>query len=156
MFAHPKRRGRIWQQGHFGQYRSDDDGENWIEVGHGLPGEFGFASAIDPSDPDVCYYVPLDSDQSRMPRGGSLGVYRTADAGATWERLSAGLPQSGFHQGIFRQALGQDGGDPLGLYMGSSGGQLYGSNDAGQSWTLIRSNLAPITAVRAWQLDDTD
>ena len=73
MFTHPKQRGRIWQQNHFGQYRSDDDGETWIDVGQDLPGEFGFASAIDPSDPDVCYYIPLDSDQSRMPRGGSLG-----------------------------------------------------------------------------------
>ncbi|MXX48690.1 MAG: exo-alpha-sialidase [Chloroflexi bacterium] len=153
MFAHPKQRGRIWQQNHFGQYRSDDDGETWIDVGQGLPGEFGFASAIDPGDPDVCYYIPLDSDQSRMPRDGALAVFRTADAGETWERLSSGLPQSGFHQGIFRQALGQDGGDPLGLYMGSSGGQLYASNNGGESWTLIRSNLAPVTAVRAWQLD---
>ena len=153
LFAHPKRRGRLWQQGHFGQYRSDDDGETWIEVGQGLPGEFGFATAIDPGDPDVCYYIPLDSDQSRMPRDGSLGVYRTRDAGATWERLSAGLPQSGFHQGIFRQALGQDGGDPLGLYMGSSGGELYGSIDGGEHWSVLREHLAPITAVRAWRMD---
>ena len=153
MFAHPKQRGRLWQQGHFGQYRSDDDGETWIEVGQDLPGGFGFAMTIDPIDPDVCYFIPLDSDQSRMPRDGSLAVYRTADAGETWERLATGLPQSGFHQAIFRQAFGQDGADPLGLYMGSSGGELYASNDAGESWCLIRSHLAPITAVRAWQVE---
>ena len=153
LHAHPAQRGRLWQQGHFGQYRSDDDGQTWVDIGRDLPGIFGFATAIDPGDPDTCYYIPLDSDQSRMPRDGALAVYRTRDAGETWDRLSTGLPQSGFHQGIFRQALGQDGGDPLGLYMGSSGGELYASIDAGESWSLIRSHLAPVTAVRAWRMD---
>lgn len=153
LHAHPLQRGRLWQQGHFGQYRSDDDGRTWINVGEDLPGIFGFATAIDPADPDVCYYIPLDTDQSRMPRDGALGVYRTRDAGETWDRLTAGLPQTDFHQGIFRQALGQDGGDPLGLYMGSSGGELYASIDAGESWSQIRNHLAPITAVRAWQVE---
>ena len=91
-----------------------------------------------------------------MPYGASLAVYRTRDAGDTWERLSAGLPQSGFFQTVYRHALGQDGCDPLGLYFGSSGGELYGSIDAGDSWTLLRQHLAPITAVRAWPLGDTE
>lgn len=151
LHAHPSRRGRLWQQGHFGQYRSDDDGETWVDIGADLPGIFGFATAIDPNDPDTCYYIPLDSDQSRMPRDGALAVFRTQDAGESWDRLSHGLPQSSFHQGIFRHALGQDGGEPLGLYMGTSGGQLYASSDAGESWGLIREHLAPITAVRAWR-----
>ncbi len=153
LFAHPKQRGRLWQQGHFGQYRSDDDGETWVEVGQDLPGEFGFASAIDPEKPDTCFFVPMNSDQARMPRGGALAVYRTQDAGASWTKLSSGLPQSGFHQVVYRQALAQDGADPLGLYMGSSGGELYSSNDAGEQWDLILDHLAPITAVRAWRLD---
>ena len=150
--AHPKQRGRLWQQSHFGQYRSDDDGEHWIEVGQALPGEFDFASAVDPQDPDVCYFVPLDFDQSRMPRNGALAVYRTADAGASWQTLTGGLPQAGFHQSVYRQALCADEADPLGLYLGSSGGELYGSADAGDSWTLLREHLAPITAVRAWSI----
>ena len=153
LHAHPLQRGRLWQQGHFGQYRSDDDGASWIEVGQDLPGDFGFASAIDPHDPDTCYFIPLDFDQSRMPRGGALAVYRTRDAGASWTRLTGGLPQDDFHQSIYRQALGQDGGDPLGLYMGSSGGNLFASTDGGDHWSQLRSNLAPITSVRAWMLD---
>ena len=156
LFAHPGRPGRLWQQNHFGQYRSDDDGKNWVNVGADLPGVFGFPTAIDPRDPDACYFVPHDSDQARMPYEGSLAVYRTRDAGETWERLSEGLPQSGFFQTIYRHALGQDSCDPLGLYFGSSGGELYGSVDEGETWTLMREHLAPITAVRAWQLDDTD
>ena len=153
LFAHPLQQGRLWQQNHFGQYRSDDDGRSWIKVSDGLPGEFGFPTAIDPRDPDACYFVPHDSDQARMPYGGALAVFRTRDAGAHWDRLDHGLPQTGFFQTIYRHALGQDACDPLGLYFGSSGGELYGSINGGESWTLMREHLAPITAVRAWRLD---
>ena len=152
LFAHPKQRGRLWQQNHFGRYRSDDDGHTWVEVGQDLPGEFGFAAAIDPHDPDAAWFVPLDFDQSRMPRGGQLAVYRTRDAGQSWQALRDGLPQQDFHQTIYRQALGADGLDPLGLYLGSSGGELYASPDAGDSWRQIRTHLAAITTVRAHPL----
>ena len=149
-FAHPGQRGRLWQQNHFGQYRSDDGGRSWTEIGQGLPGDFGFAMAIDPSDPDAAWYVPLDFDQMRMPRGGALAVYRTRDAGRSWTALRDGLPQQDFHQSVYRQALGTDGLDPLGLYLGSSGGELYGSRDGGDRWTRLREHLAAITAVRAY------
>ena len=154
LFAHPLQPGRLWQQNHFGQYRSDDDGQSWINVGEQLPGAFGFPAAIDPRDPDVCYFVPHDSDQARMPYNGALAVFRTSDAGQTWDRLDNGLPQFDFFHTVYRHALGQDGCDPLGLYFGSSGGELYGSIDGGEHWTLLREHLAPITAVRAWQFDD--
>ena len=153
MFAHPLQRGRIWQQNHFGQYRSDDDGRSWIDVGADLPGVFGFATAIDRRDPDSAWFIPLDVDQARIPRDGQLAVWRTRDAGASWTALREGLPEGDFHQGVLRQALGTDGHDPLGLYLGTSGGALYASRDAGDSWTLIREHLAAITSVRAFPLD---
>ena len=150
MHAHPADAKRIWQQNHWGQYRSDDGGETWVDVGEGLPGEFGFATAIDPRDPDAAWFVPLDQDQARMPRGGRLIVFRTRDAGATWEPLTRGLPEVNFHQTVYRQALGADGGDPLGLYLGTSGGELLASADAGESWTTLRTHLAAVLSVRAW------
>ena len=153
MHAHPQRPDRIWQQNHWGQYRSDDGGESWIDIGEGLPGEFGFATAIDPRDPDTAWYVPLDQDQARMPRGGELIVFRTRDAGASWEPLREGLPPGAFHQTIYRQALGVDAGNPVGLYMGTSGGELLASADAGEHWTTLRRHLAAIVAVRAWTID---
>lgn len=152
MHAHPQQPERIWQQNHWGQYRSDDGGETWVDIGEGLPGEFGFATAIDPRDPDTAWYVPLDQDQARMPRGGELTVFRTRDAGASWEPLREGLPTGAFHQTIYRQALGVDQGDPAGLYMGTSGGELMASADAGERWTTLRRHLAAITAVRAWSI----
>ena len=152
MHAHPQQPERIWQQNHWGQYRSDDGGETWVDIGEGLPGEFGFATAIDPRDPDTAWYVPLDQDQARMPRGGELTVFRTRDAGASWKPLREGLPTGAFHQTIYRQALGVDQGDPVGLYMGTSGGELMASADAGERWTTLRRHLAAITAVRAWSI----
>ena len=153
MHVHPERPDRIWQQNHWGQYRSDDGGATWIDVGEGLPGEFGFASAIDPRDPDTAWFVPLDQDQARMPRGGELAVFRTRDAGATWEALREGLPQEDFHQTVYRQALGTDGGDPIGLYMGTSGGEVLASADGGETWRTLRTHLAAVLAVRAWVID---
>ena len=152
MHMHPERPERIWQQNHWGQYRSDDGGETWIDVGEGLPGEFGFATAIDPRDPDTAWFVPLDQDQARMPRGGSLAVFRTRDAGANWEAQREGLPQGNFHQTVYRQALGTDGGDPPGLYLGTSGGELLASADAGESWRTLRTHLAAVLSVRAWTI----
>ena len=153
MLAHPLQRGRLWQQNHFGQYRSDDDGRSWVDVGEGLPGEFGFATAIDPHDPDAAWFVPLDSDQTRTPRGGALAVWRTRNAGQSWQPLTDGLPQREFHQSVLRQALSSDHCNPLGLYLGTSGGELYASRDGGDSWSLLRDHLAAVTAVRAFPLD---
>lgn len=88
----------------------------------------------------------------RMPRDGALAVYRTRDAGTSWTALTHGLPQHDFHQSIYRQALATDTLHPLGLYLGSSGGELYASRDSGDHWTRIREHLAAVTSVRAWPL----
>lgn len=87
-----------------------------------------------------------------MPRGGELAVFRTRDAGGTWEALREGLPQGNFHQTVYRQALGTDEGDPTGLYLGTSGGEVLASADAGETWKTLRTHLAAIVAVRAWTI----
>ena len=151
LHAHPLQAGRLFQQHHPGVYRSDDGGESWVSIARGLPGEFGFASTIDPGDADAFYVVPLEFDQARVPVGGDLKVFRTRDAGETWEGLSAGLPGGHVLQGVYRQALCNDGGgaEGLGLYLGTSGGHVYASRDGGDEWEQLLDHLAPITAIRA-------
>lgn len=145
----PSRSGRLFQQHHPGVYRSDDGGKQWVAIDQGLPGKFGFASTIDPSDPDTFYVIPLEFDQARVPPGGDLRVHRTRDAGASWEALGEGLPSGHVLQGVYRQALTNDGAaDALGLYLGTSGGHVYASRDGGDHWTQILDHLAPVTAVR--------
>lgn len=145
----PSKTGRLFQQHHPGVYRSDDGGEQWLAIDDGLPGKFGFASTIDPSDGDTFYVIPLQFDQARVPPGGDLRVHRTRDAGHSWESLGEGLPSGHVLQGVYRQALTNDGvGGALGLYMGTSGGHVYASRDGGDHWGQIIDLLAPVTAVR--------
>ncbi len=152
LHLHPADTSRLFQQHHPGVYRSDDGGAHWIDIAAGLPGEFGFASTIDPHDADTFFVIPLQFDQARIPEGGRLRVYRTRDAGASWEGLSAGLPQDHVLQGVYRQALCQDGAGEdvgLGVYLGTSGGHVYASRDGGDQWSQLLEHLAPVTALRA-------
>lgn len=149
--VHPLRPERLFQQHHPGVYRTDDGGRQWTPIHEGLPGEFGFASTIDPADPDAFYVIPLQFDQARIPAGGDLRVYRTTDAGASWEPLGDGLPDGHVLQGVYRQALCNDGvpeANQLGLYLGISGGHVYASHNGGGQWSGLIDHLAPITALR--------
>jgi len=150
LHIHPLDSSRLFQQHHPGVYRSDDGGKQWTPIHDGLPGEFGFASTIDPSNPDAFYVIPLQFDQARVPADGDLRVYRTRDAGASWQPLGNGLPNGHVLQGVYRQALCNDGasGGDLGLYLGTSGGHVYASPNGGEQWTEVLDHLAPVTAVR--------
>ena len=148
MFLHPQRPSRLFQQHHPGVYRTDDGGEHWVSIADGLPAHFGFASTIDPGDADTFFVIPLAEDQTRFPIDGALRVFRTTDAGETWSPLGEGLPSEHVQQGVYRQALTNDGQDPLGLYLGTSGGHVYGSADGGSRWVELLDHLAPVLAVR--------
>ena len=152
---HPARSGRLFQQHHPGMYRSDDGAATWIDIPPGLPGEFGFASTIDPNHADTFYVVPLEFDQARVPAEGKLRVYRTQDAGNTWQPLGDGLPQRHVLQGAYRQALCNDAAPQsatLGLYLGTSGVHLYASANGGEQWSQLLDHLAPVTAVRCAEM----
>jgi len=146
---HPSRPERLFLQNHWGLYRSDDWGDQWHDVANGVPSDFGFAMEVHPHDPDTVYIVPLDSDQFRCVPEAKLRVYRTRDAGASWQPLETGLPQHDAYDTVLRDALAADGHDPAGIYFGTRGGKLYGSADAGESWTEIAADLPPIVCVKA-------
>ena len=146
---HPAQPDRLYQQNHCGVYRSDDRGESWIEITQGLPSEFGYALALNPADADVAYVIPEESSHMRATVDGRLRVYRTRDAGATWEALTAGLPQEHAYVGILREALATDTLDPVGVYFGTSSGHLFASRDRGDRWTLVAGFLPRILSVTA-------
>jgi hypothetical protein len=124
-------------------------GEDWIDIGEGkLPSRFGFPIAVHPTDPKTIYIALEESDQYRMSVDGSFSVWRSQDAGDSWERLTKGLPDHA-HLNILREAMATDNfvDEDAGIYIGSNTGQLFHTRDSGDSWDLLADFLPPIQSV---------
>jgi photosystem II stability/assembly factor-like uncharacterized protein len=153
----PRQPDTFYMQFHGGVYRSDDGGRNWLDIagvgddadGAGLPADFGFPIVVDPRDPDRAFVIPLVADVDRVTPEGKVRVFETRDRGATWRPQTQGLPQENAYLTVLRQAFCHDGGDPLGLYFGTESGVVFGSANAGESWSAVAENLPPINSVRA-------
>jgi hypothetical protein len=146
---HPSRPERLYAQNHFGVYRSDNAGDAWEPIESGLPSNFGFPMLVHPQKPDTIYGFPLRADMERMPADGQCRVYRSDDAGASWQPLSNGLPQDPYYAAVLRDAMCSDGADPAGIYFGTRLGEVFGSVDDGNSWTALASHLPDVLSVRA-------
>jgi photosystem II stability/assembly factor-like uncharacterized protein len=149
----PSDTNRMYQQNHVGVHRSDDGGHSWTEITDGLPSEFGFAAAVHPHDRDTFYVIPLDPGHARCMPEGQTAVWRTRDAGESWEKLARGLPQDHAHLGVLRAAMAIDGEDTPGLYFGTSTGQLFASADEGDTWSEIAGHLPPIWSVEVAKVE---
>jgi photosystem II stability/assembly factor-like uncharacterized protein len=145
---HPSRPDRLYLQNHWGLYRTDDAGDSWKDVANGVPSDFGFAMAVHPHDADTAYIVPLESDEFRCTPDGRLRVYRTRDAGKSWQPLTRGLPQKDALETVLRDALATDGFEKAGVYFGTRSGKLFASRDSGTSWTQIANGLPPVVCVK--------
>ena len=144
----------LYQQNHCGVYRSDNGGEEWIDISDGLPSRFGMAMALHPHDADTVYVLPEDKvvgDELgggiRYVTDGKFRVYRSRNRGAGWESLLNGLPQRNAYLHAMRDGLATDAMDPCGVYAGTSTGQLYYSRDEGDSWDILADLLPPINSV---------
>jgi hypothetical protein len=149
LVMHPSRPERLFLQNHWGLYRSDDRGESWKDVANGVPSDFGFAMLVHPHNPDCIYILPIESDEFRCTPEGRLRVYRTRNAGESWESLTRGLPQKGAYETVLRDAMTADVLDPAGIYFGTRSGQLYGSADEGKTWKKLLEGLPPIVCVKS-------
>ena len=144
---------RMYQQNHVGMHRSDDLGHTWTEITEGLPTEFGFAAAAHPHDRETFYVVPLDPGHGRTMPEGRATVWQTQDGGSSWRALRNGLPQEDAWLGVLREAMAIDTYDVPGLYFGTSTGQVFASNDEGESWSEIASYLPAISSVEVAIVD---
>lgn len=140
----PNNADQLFLQNHWGVFRSDDHGENWVDIGdEGLPSDFGFGLAI--TDTGAACVIPLEADTFRCTPEGKLRVYRTGDGGTTWKPLTNGLPQQDAFETVLRDAFTSDG---SALAFGTRSGKVFGSPDGGDSWEQIFAGLPPVTMVR--------
>jgi photosystem II stability/assembly factor-like uncharacterized protein len=144
---HPSRPETLFMQKHWDVCRSDDAGRSWVEVSGNLPSDFGFPIAVHAHEPETVYVVPILSDSEHYPPEGKLRVYRSRTGGNEWEALSRGLPQQDCYVNILRDAMAVDSLDPCGVYFGTTGGQVYASADAGDSWQALAEHLPPVLSV---------
>jgi photosystem II stability/assembly factor-like uncharacterized protein len=149
---HPSRPDVVFMQKHWDVMRSDDRGESWTEVSGDLPTDFGFVIDVHAHEPETIYVVPIKSDSEHYPPDGRLRVYRSRTGGNEWEPLTNGLPQANCYVNVLRDAMAVDGLDSCGVYFGTTGGQVYGSTDGGDSWTAIVRDLPAVLSVEVQTL----
>jgi len=139
-------------QNHGGVYRSRDGGDQWEPVEAGLPATFGFGVARSALPSGSYFLSPLSADMRRFPVDGRAAIYRSDDEGALWHDSSNGLPESGFHTVVLRDALTTDDLDPTGVYFGTRSGEVWASPANGQQWTQVAAHLPDVLCVRAADL----
>jgi photosystem II stability/assembly factor-like uncharacterized protein len=149
---HRSRPSVLFMQKHWDVMRSDDAGDSWTEVSGNLPTDFGFVIDVHAYEPETIYVVPITSDSEHYPPDGKLRVYRSRTGGNEWEALTRGLPQRDCYVNVLRDAMAVDALDPCGVYFGTTGGQIYASNDAGDNWTPIVRDLPPVLSVEVQTL----
>jgi hypothetical protein len=149
---HPSRPRVLYMQKHWDVMRSDDAGDSWREVSGNLPSDFGFPIDVHPHEPETIYVVPIKSDSEHFVPDGKLRVYRSRTGGNEWEALTNGLPQRDCYVNVLRDAMAVDSLDPCGVYFGTTGGQVYASADAGDSWAPIVRDLPSVLSVEVQTL----
>jgi len=142
----------LFMQKHWDVMRSNNSGESWTEVSGNLPTDFGFCVDVHAHEPETIYVVPIKSDSEHFPPDGKLRVYRSRKGGDEWEPLTKGLPQANCYVNVLRDAMSVDSLDSCGIYFGTSGGQVYGSANGGDSWTAIVHDLPAVLSVEAQTL----
>ncbi len=149
---HPSRPGVLFMQKHWDVMRSDDAGESWREISGNLPSDFGFPIDIHAHEPDTIYVVPIKTDSEHYPPDGRLRVYRSRTGGDDWEALTDGLPQRDCYVNVLRDAMAVDSLEDCGVYFGTTGGQVYVSANAGDSWAPIVRDLPAVLSVEVQTL----
>jgi photosystem II stability/assembly factor-like uncharacterized protein len=149
---HASRPDVLFMQKHWDVMRSNDAGGSWHEVSGNLPTDFGFVIDVHAHEPETIYVVPIKSDSEHFPAEGKLRVWRSRTGGNEWEPLTKGLPQSNCYVNVLRDAMAVDSLESCGVYFGTTGGQVYASADAGDSWNAIVHDLPPVLSVEVQTL----
>jgi photosystem II stability/assembly factor-like uncharacterized protein len=148
----PKRPGVLFMQKHWDVMRSNDAGDQWTKISGNLPTDFGFVIDVHAHEPETIYVVPIKSDGEHYVHEGKLRVFRSRTGGNEWEALTNGLPQENCYVNVLRDAMAVDSLEDCGVYFGTTGGQVYVSSDAGDSWSPIVRDLPSVLSVEVQTL----
>ncbi|PKO11904.1 MAG: glycosyl hydrolase [Chloroflexi bacterium HGW-Chloroflexi-10] len=151
---HPQNPDLLYLQTHTGIFFMQREEAVWRHVGAGMPaevGDIGFPIVLHPHDPDTAWVFPMDGTEiwPRTSPGGKPAAYRTQDFGENWTRQDIGFPREHGYFSVKRQAMVADRQNPVGLYLGTTGGQIWGSFDEGQSWKKLADHLPEIFSLEA-------
>jgi photosystem II stability/assembly factor-like uncharacterized protein len=149
---HRSRPDVLFMQKHWDVMRSDNAGDSWREVSGNLPTDFGFVIDVHAHEPETIYVAPIKSDSEHFPIDGKLRIYRSRTGGNEWEELSKGLPERDCYVNVLRDAMAVDTLDECGVYFGTTGGQVYGSADSGDTWMPIAKHLPAVLSVEVQTL----
>ena len=152
MAMHKLRPDVLFMQKHWDVMRSSDAGDQWTEVSGNLPTDFGFVIDVHAHEPETVYVVPIKSDSEHYVHEGKLRVFRSHTGGNQWEPLTNGLPQSHCYVNVLRDAMAVDALEGCGVYFGTTGGQVYASADAGDTWAPIVRDLPAVLSVEVQTL----
>ncbi len=144
----PVRPGVLHLQYHGGVFTSENAGDSWTRISAGLPHDFGFPMAVTPRR-DL-FVVPLLADNNRVVPDGALKVWRNRGAGRTWRAMTNGLPQKDHFVGVLRDAMTSDPFTPAGIYLGTTGGELFYSKNDGDTWEKLPASFPRITTIKVW------
>ncbi len=148
---HPLRPDRLYQQNHCGIYRMERADARWVRIGDNMPtevGDIGFPIELHPRDPDTAWVFPMDGTDvwPRTSPDGRPAVFVTRDAGESWTRRDQGLPTTAWFT-VKRQAMTVDDEELVGVYFGTTSGELWASSDEGDTWRCIVAHLPEIYSV---------
>jgi hypothetical protein len=149
---HPQNPDRLYQQNHCGIFRLDRPAAEWTDIGGGMPksvGAIGFPIVLHPRDPDTLWVFPMDGTSvwPRVSPGGKPAAYRSVNGGTTWQRQSTGFPKAQAWWTVKRQAMAADRAPTVGIYFGTTSGEVWGSRDEGRTWKCLAPHLPHIYAV---------
>jgi photosystem II stability/assembly factor-like uncharacterized protein len=154
--SHKAYPGRLFMQNHggfpdapgTGVLRSDDHGQSWHSIAKGLPSDFGFPIVVHPRKPDTLYVAPLDPPTRTCP-GAAPAVWRSENAGSSWQKVADGFPKKESYFTILRDAMDADDLSTPALYFGTTTGQLWIGREGGERWECLFNSLPPIHCVKA-------